>query len=579
MLIRSPIIAVLGHVDHGKTSLLDAIRGTTVAKKEAGGITQMIGASYVSKENIEKISKTISEKMKIAITVPGILLIDTPGHEAFTHLRERGGSIADIVILVIDINQGVQPQTVESIQILKDGKTPFLIAANKIDLVSGWKSKNTESFLESFFLQSEHAKNSLDTKIYELIGKLSEYGFDSERFDRVHDFTKQLGIIPMSAKTKEGLGELLVLIAGLSQKFLEKNLYLHSDMPAKGSIMEVKEEKGMGSTIDVIIYDGVLKTGDEILYVGKNGIKKTKVRGLFQPNIQGAKEKFKKIDYVVAAAGVKISAPELEDAISGSPVIAAKEEDTKEIAELEIQMKKIIFENNTLGVIVRANSLGSTEAILKLLKTAGIPVKVAGIGSVSKNDVLLASNVAVHDKYLGVVFAFNVQILQDAKNASEETGIPILSSNIIYQLFDLYNEWKKKEKEKEEILEKLPWPCKIKVLPNCFFRISKPAIFGIEVLAGKLKSHTQLMNSNGIILGEIKTMQKKKETLEIAEKGEQVAISVDEIILNNNVKEGDIFVVSITKSELEKWKKKTEMLNAEENEILAWIEKLITVRL
>ncbi|VVB98161.1 putative translation initiation factor IF-2 [uncultured archaeon] len=580
MFIRSPIIAVLGHVDNGKTSLLDAIRGTGFAKKEAGGITQMIGASYVPKENIEAISRPIAEKMKIKLIVPGILFIDTPGHEAFTNLRERGGSIADMAILVVDIAQGFQPQTIESIKILKNAKTPFVIAANKLDLVNGWKTHKTDSFLESLALQPEHVQGNLDTKVYELVGKLAEFGFDSERFDRVRDFTKQLAIVPVSAKTHEGLSELLLFIAGLSQRFLEKELNLHPDISAKGSVIEVKDEIGMGPTIDVIIYDGVLREGDEIIFLAKAGVKITKVRALLQPNISGGKEKFRRVAQVAAAAGVKISAPGLEDTISGSPVMVTTNYE-RDKGEIEAQMKSIIFESEELGVVVKADSLGSVEAILKLLRDAEIPVKAADVGNVTKGDVLLASTVASEDKYAGAVLAFNVQVLSDAKSASDETRVPIIYSNIVYQLLDRYEEWKteEREREKKEVLEKMPWPCRIKALPGFFFRANKPAIFGIEVLAGKLKPHVRLMNKQGVILGEIKTIQKEKESLPEAEKGVQAAISVDEITLNRDIREGDVLLVYMTKDELEKWKKKADALSQEENDVLMQVEDLVSVRI
>ncbi|MEM4707693.1 MAG: GTP-binding protein, partial [Candidatus Anstonellales archaeon] len=297
--IRSPIVAVLGHVDHGKTSILDAIRGSRVAAKEAGGITQMIGASYVSKQDIENLSSGLAEKLKIKLVVPGLLFIDTPGHEAFTNLRDRGGSIADIAILVVDVNEGFMPQTIESINILKRYKTPFVIAANKIDVLSGWNKQNTKSFLESLGKQREDVKLKLDEKIYSIVAKLGGYGFNSERFDRVGDFSKEVAIIPISAKTHEGLAELLLLVAGLSQKYLEKELYINRDEPAKGSIIEVKEEKGMGTTIDAIIYDGVLKTGDEFYFLTNKGVKKTKIRALLLPNVRGG-EKYTQVEKIVA---------------------------------------------------------------------------------------------------------------------------------------------------------------------------------------------------------------------------------------------------------------------------------------
>lgn len=145
--------------------------------------------------------------------------------------------------------------------------------------MSGWKSHKTTSFMESYNQQPEHARNALDEKIYGLMGKISEHGFDSERFDKVTDFTKQIAIIPVSAKTREGLSELLVLIAGLSQRFLGESLEIDENGRGKGSVMEVKEEKGLGTTLDVILYDGILRKNDDIAYMTADGVRKTKVQG------------------------------------------------------------------------------------------------------------------------------------------------------------------------------------------------------------------------------------------------------------------------------------------------------------
>lgn len=576
MLYRSPIISVLGHVDHGKTTLLDAIRGSAIAKKEAGGITQMIGASYVRKEVIESLSKNLADKFKIKLIIPGILFIDTPGHEAFTNLRERGGSIADLAVLVVDISQGFQPQTIESIQILKNSKTPFVVAANKIDLLPGWKAVQTYSFLESISYQHPKTQDECNNKIYQIVGNLSLYGFDAERFDRVKDFSKQLSIIPLSAKTKEGLAELLLLLAGLSQKFLEKELFIDENKPARGSILEVREEKGLGTTLDVIIYDGTLKEGDEIIFISTFGITKTKVRSLFEPNLLKSKEKYKRVDKVVAAAGVKILAPGLENAFSGSPLIGVTnfEKDSK---ELEQQIKKIVFERSELGIILRADSLGSLEAILKLLENAKIPVKSANVGNVTKNDILLASSVSRENKYLGVILAFNINILDEVKRESEKLNIPIIYSNIIYQLLERYEQWKieEYEKEKREISEKMNWPFLIKALPGCFFRRSKPAICGVEVLVGKIKVKSILINSSGKIIGEIRSIQKNKESIPQAVKGDQVAISLDEPMLGKDICEGEFFYSFLSKEEIAFFKKNSHILDKDERELVDKIEKIL----
>ncbi|MFA5349652.1 MAG: translation initiation factor IF-2, partial [Candidatus Paceibacterota bacterium] len=528
MSIRSPIVVVMGHVDHGKTTILDAIRKSHVAKKEAGGITQMIGASYVSKENIELLGANLAKKMNIILKIPGLLFIDTPGHEVFTNLRDRGGSIADIAILVVDVMQGLQPQTIESIKILRHYKTPFIIAANKIDLIKGWNNKKSTSFLESLPSQQEHVKEILDEKIYSIMGSISGHGFDSERFDRITDFGKQVAIIPLSAKTNEGIGELLMLISGLSQKYMEDGLKIEVNGPGKASVMEIKEEKGMGTTADIILYDGIIKKGDEVIFLAKNGSKTAKIRGLFEPNVSAVKqdEKYKNVDKIVAASGIKILANGLDECIAGSPlnVVSDLNEDKKLI---EQQFKEVLIQNEHNGVIVRADSLGSVEAMLGLLREKNIPVKNADVGKITKKDVIEAHAVGLKNRFLGVVLGFNISIMDDAKEEAKDKDIPIIWSNIIYKIIEDYENWAtdEKEREKKEIFSNLTYPCRIKILAGCCFRMCKPAICGIEVLDGKLKVGDRLMNKQGEILGEVKTIQENKENIKEATKGMQVAIS------------------------------------------------------
>jgi len=566
MLIRSPIICLLAHVDHGKTSVLDAIRGTRVAAKEAGAITQMIGASYITKQTIDELAKPLKGKLPTDFKIPGLLFIDTPGHEAFSTLRERGGSIADLVILLVDVAQGFQPQTIESVKILKQTKTPFILAANKVDLISGWKSQNTTSILESLSKQPEHVQTRLDEKMYEIMGKTSEHGFDSERFDRIDDFTKQIAILPLSAKTKEGLSELLVIIAGLSQKFLEKNLNINEKSRAKGSVIEVKEEKGLGTTVDVIVYDGVLRKNDEIIFLTENGAKTTKVRGLLEPSISG-KEKFRYLDEVVAAAGVKIFAPELGETIPGSPIMVVRdiENDKKEI---EQQFKEILSEQAEVGIVLKADSLGSVEALIELLKRAEIPVKLAGVGKITKKDVITAHTVSKENKHLGVVLGFNVPVLGEAFSESEDLKIPILRSDVVYKLIENYQDWVREQKDAEKkLMEKKSWPGKIKVLQGCCFRVSKPAIFGVEVTGGRVKPKSQLMNSEGKIVGEIRTMQHEKKDVDEATPGMQLALSCEGIYFGKDVCEGDTLYIYLSSPEIEKWEKQLDVLDGGEKEI------------
>ncbi len=566
MVLRSPIICLLAHVDHGKTTLLDSIRGTAIARKEAGGITQMIGASYIPSDVLKSIAGPILERMKFNIQIPGLLFIDTPGHEAFTTLRARGGSIADLVILLVDIKQGFQPQTIESIKILKSHKTPFVIAANKIDLLDGWKSQKTHSFFESYAKQPEHVRNLLDEKIYEIMGKISEYGFDSERFDRISDFTKQIAIIPISAKSKEGLAELLVLIGGLSQKFLGDRLEITSENP-KGSVLEVKEEKGLGTTMDVILYEGVLKKGQEIAYMDFEGVKTTKIRSLLEPDLKG---KLKSVSSVHAAAGVKISAPNLEGAIPGSPFVSVSNKE-----DLEKEFKKYIFHSEKEGVVIRADSLGSVEAIIRLFKDANIPIKDAFVGVVGKKEVMVAS--AQENMFFRTVFSFNAKVLSEAREEAEKQGVKIIYSNIVYKLVEEYQEWVSSEKEKlkQEALERLPPPAKVKVLPGFVFRMSKPAIFGVEVLKGRLRKGVKIMNSSGQVVGEVKEIQKDKERISEASAGDQLAISCDGVVIGRDLKEGEEFYSYINRFEVSEWEKRLEALGEDEREVLEEIKKFV----
>ena len=579
MAVRSPIICVLGHVDHGKTSVLDAIRGSAVAAKEAGAITQMIGASYLPREAIERASAPVAGIMKIKIGIPGLLFIDTPGHEAFTNLRERGGSIADMAILVVDVAQGFQPQTVESVKILKYCKTPFVVAANKVDLVHGWKRQGTESFLKSFAKQPQYVQEAVDNKIYELMGALSTYGFDCDRFDRIEDFKKQVAVVPLSAKTGEGLAELLLLIAGLSQKFMEKRLEL-GEGEGKGTILEVKEEKGLGTTVDVVLYDGCIGKGDEIAYLTRDGVKRTKVRALLEPNLaKGAKDKYAYVESIEAAAGVKVLAPDLEGTIPGSPLYVVRDFEAQK-KEIEAHAKQLLFETGGEGAIVKADSLGSIEALLSLFKKYDIKVRKADVGAVTRTDVVEAGAVRAENRYEGVIFGFNVQVTGEARDEASENGVPIIWSNVIYKLVDDYGEWKgaEKEREKKELEKELPWPARVKVLKGFFFRASKPAVFGIEVQGGKLRRGVRIMDSSGNDLGEVKGIQSEGKGIEEAEERMKVAVSCDEIVLGKDVKEGDTLYTAMGKSQVFGWEERGESLSENEKEVLEEIKKIVVYK-
>ena len=567
-MIRSPIILTAGHVDHGKTSLLDKIRGTSVVKSEPGEITQESGASYIPIGTIKKICGPLLEKFKIQLVIPGLLLLDSPGHAAFITLRKRGGAVSDLAILVVDINQGFQEQTYESLAILKEYKTPFVVAATKIDKLQGWFSQS-KSFLENLSKQQNYVKEELDRKIYSLVSKLAEKGIESERFDRVTDFRKQVVIVPCSSLTGEGVPELLLMLSGLSQQFLKDRLEL-SDV-AKGSVLEVKEVRGLGTTIDVILYDGVIHKGDSLVIGGKEPIV-TKVKSLLKPrDLQELRveKQFETLDEVEAAAGIKISAPNLENVISGSPVIAVGpgEEVQKYVEEVQKDVEEVEFTKDIDGVAVEADSLGSVEAMIKLLTEEGIPIRRADVGQVTREDLIDAQS--NEDELKRVILVFNVKVSDEIKSVAKDLGVTVFESNVIYRLIEDYKLWssQKKEREIQSKLENVNRPVELVFLKDTVFRSSNPAVFGVEVVRGFLKSGVLLKRGERII-GRVKEVQREGKTIDGAKKGDRVAISVEDVAIGRHIFEGDNLTSALSENDLKILKEVYDRLTDSEKELL-----------
>jgi len=551
--LRQPIVVVLGHVDHGKTTLLDKIRRTAIAAKEAGGITQHIGASLVPADVIEKIAEPLKEIIPIKLIIPGLLFIDTPGHELFSNLRKRGGSVADFAILVVDIMEGFQPQTYEALELLKERRVPFLVAANKIDRIPGWKPQPNAPFIVSIKKQDPQVQNLLEQKVYEIVGTLYEQGIPAELFTRIRDFTKAVAIVPVSAKTGEGIPELLAVLAGLTQQYLRKRLR-YAEGPGKGVILELKEHPGLGTVADTVVYDGVLRVGDTIVVGGKNGPIKTTVRALLMPNplqdIRSKEARFKVVDAVYAASGVRVAAPGLEEAIAGSPLIVANtEEDLRRALEsVRKELEELRIRTDKTGVVVKADTLGTLEALVEALKRRNIPVRIADIGPVTRTDVIDASITKKHDRYLGVILAFNVKVLPEAMDEAKRLGIKIFQNNVIYRLLEEYEEWVQEEKKRARIesLNQLVRPGKFRILEGYVFRRSNPAIVGVEVLGGVIRPGYPVMDSQGRPLGRIQAIKDRDRSLEEARLGQAVAVSIQgRILIGRHVDEGDILYTNV----------------------------------
>jgi translation initiation factor 5B len=578
MPIRQPIVCVLGHVDSGKTLLLDKIRKTTVGAREVGGITQHIGASFFPVETLSRlVGPAAVARMKSGIEIPGLLVIDTPGHEAFSNLRRRGGSVADIAILVVDILRGFEAQTFECIDILKARKTPFIVAVNKVDRVPGWKSEPDAPFLKVYQAQDSFVKEDLDNKLYDIMGTFSKQGFSSDRFDRVRDFTSTIALVPVSAKTGEGIPELLMVLIGLTQQYLKKQLQT-TEGPAKGSILEIKEEPGLGLTLNSIIYDGTLNKDDVIVIGGKEKPIVTRIKAILVPKpldeMRDPRDKFTSVESVFAAAGVKIVASDLEGALAGAPLYAVgPNETTSKYAKIiEDEIKKIRIATQIEGVILKADTLGSLEAIAEILKQNNVQVRIADVGDVSKRDIIEASAVKSHDPLLGVILAFGVKLLPDAEEEAAARGVQIFKEQIVYHMIENYLKWVKSKSEAkiEAEMGKLVKPAKIRVIPGYIFRRAKPAIFGVEVLAGTLKPKINLVRAeDGEDIGELEQIQDKGKSMPEATQGMQVAVSMDKPTVGRHVFEKDVLFAKMPEPDVRAFQGVfADKLSSEEQETL-----------
>ena len=546
--IRTPIVCVMGHVDHGKTSLLDRIRGSSVVASEAGAITQHIGATIVPIEAIRKMSGSME---KIPINIPGLLFIDTPGHHAFTTLRARGGALADMAILVVDISQGFQPQTIEALQILRNCKTPFVIAATKVDRVHGWRINKDENFQSTFAKQNERVRGDIETKTYEIVGKLSDLGFSADRYDRVSDFQRNLAIVPVSAHTGEGIADLLMIMIGLAQRYMGEELKLSAEGPGEGTVLEVKEERGLGTTLDVILYNGTLSVGDEIAMATQDDVVTTKVRSLLKPRPMKEiliEDRFERVKSVVAASGIKVSAPGLEKVIAGSPLFVTRGNTDELATRIRKEMQEIHVNLSDEGIVIKADTIGALEALCKELESKEIKVMRAEVGPVSRRDLI--DTETIKNPAFRVLLSFNTPILPDAAEMIRDplyTQVKVFTGQVIYQLIDQYVAWRDEQKriaEKAQF-EHVMMPAKIRLMPDCVFRQSNPAVVGVRVLGGKLRADVDLIKPDGKRVGHLKTMQLRQESIKEADAGLEVAISIEGATIGRQLNVGDDLLVDL----------------------------------
>ncbi|TQV96580.1 hypothetical protein V2A60_003031 [Cordyceps javanica] len=540
--LRSPICCILGHVDTGKTKLLDKVRQTNVQEGEAGGITQQIGATYFPVEAIKQKTHVINKDGSFEFKVPGLLVIDTPGHESFSNLRSRGSSLCNIAILVVDIMHGLEPQTLESMRLLRERKTPFIVALNKIDRLFGWKKIDNNGFQESLALQNKAVHNEFDKRLAETKLAFNEQGFNAELYYENPSMSKNVSLVPTSAHTGEGIPDMLKLIIQLTQERMTNALMYLSEVQA--TVLEVKAIEGFGMTIDVILSNGILKEGDRIVVCGTEGAIKTNIRALLTP--APLKELRLKSQYVhnkevKAALGIKISAPGLEGAIAGSRLMVVGPDDDEDDIEDEVlsDLDNLLsrVEKSGRGVSVQASTLGSLEALLDFLKDCKIPVANVGIGPVYKRDVMQCGIMLEKAPDLAIMMCFDVKVDKEAQQYADEQGIRIFTADIIYHLFDAFNAHMKEmlEKKREESKLLAVFPCVLK--PVAIFNKTGPIVIGVDVIDGQLKINTPIAavktnpitNVKEIIkLGRVTSIEREHKQIPVCKKGQpSVAIKIE----------------------------------------------------
>jgi translation initiation factor 5B len=548
--LRTPIVAVLGHVDHGKTSLLDRIRGSAVTAGESGAITQHIGATAVPLSVISEIAGELVDPTDFDL--PGLLFIDTPGHHSFSTLRSRGGALADIAILVVDVNDGFQPQTLEAIDILKRTQTPFIVAANKIDTVAGWNPNENMPVQQTMDAQSDRVTSRVNEKLYEIIGELSDNDFSADMYWRVQNFQANIGVVPVSAETGEGIPDLLTVMMGLSQRYMKEEMEIDASGPGVGTVLEVKDTQGFGTTLDAIIYDGTIRNDDTIVVGGLQGPIVTDVRALLRPRPLEeirTEQQFEQVDEVAAADGVKIAAPDLDDAIAGAPIRVLRDRDRAEvIAEVEAELSEIEVSTQEEGVVVKADTLGSLEAISSTLAEEEIPIMRAEVGAVAPRDIRVAET--ANEPTHRAILAFSVEVLDDARALAEQEDVELFENDVIYQLVEEYDDHVTgiQEAQQEQILENITRPAKFRVLPDHTFRQNDPAVVGVEVLSGELRRNTNIVKWDGnepTRVGRLKSLQDEGEDVDSARTGERLAASIDGPTVGRQIEEGDDLWVEI----------------------------------
>merc|ERR1711871_1624123 len=538
--LRSPISCIMGHVDTGKTKLLDKIRHTSVQEGEAGGITQQIGATQFPKETLREQTNCLQARDPFEINIPGLLVIDTPGHEAFSNLRSRGSSLCDVAILVIDMMHGLEQQTIESINMLRKRGTPFIVALNKIDRCYGWKPLPDGPIQDALAQQTENTVLEFKDRTEKTIVQLMELGMNAKLYWENDDYEDAISLVPTSAHSGEGVPDILKMLITVSQNRLREQLMYMEILQC--TVLEVKTIEGLGHTIDVILVNGTLKEGDTMIVSTMDGPVVTTIRALLTPppnREMRIKSEYIHHQSISGAIGIKIVASgDISRSMAGTPVIVKQEEDDLEDVKDDCQsdltelMKGL--QTDQKGVMVHANTLGALEALLQFLREEckpPIPVSHINIGTIHKKDVMRANiqNERGQPEF-ATILAFDVKVDPEAAQMAEEDNVRIFTADIIYHLFDQFSAFMNKltEERRQAATLVAVFPCVLKILPQHIFNKKDPIIMGVEVLEGSVRVGTPLVvPATGFTeVGRIIGIENNRKEVQFAKKGTSVSIKI-----------------------------------------------------
>jgi|SaaInlStandDraft_7_1057024.scaffolds.fasta_scaffold05408_4 translation initiation factor 5B len=560
-MLKSPICTIFGHVDAGKTSLMDVLRHTNIAEKENGGITQDIKSYFVNIDTISQLTHKITNKYKIEPKIPGILLIDTPGHKVFNKLRNFGSNLCDIAIVVIDIISGVKPQTVESIKILQEYKIPFIIVATKLDMIDGYKSYNMSSLNDEFVKQDSYVLKSINGYIHSIKYDLEEVNIKSELYFKNKKPTKIYSIVPISNKTNSGLSDLLCLLVYISQEWMNSKM-IYDENKSDIIIMKSYNDTKMGWVIDVIIKNGNIKIGEKYIILSIKGPQEIKIRNLIigKNRVKEAK----------ASNNVTIIAANCRQCYCGTQLFPI----TTNIIELQKEYDTLLnsYKLNNKGILLIAPTLPMLDGLYNIFKDENICN--VDIGNINKNSIRKNLNKfenITEKEYRCILYFGELSSHQYSElyNYCKSLNLYFIKEPVIYHLKETYDEYKNnviKERQYDQIIKgDAVYPCKLRIIKKHIFMKggNQHLMFGARIEEGQILKGTLLRLNKELSekepqLGSIISMQKNNEDVEYGKQNDEICIRMDNpngLLYNRHFDYKDILYSNITRESIDILKK------------------------